>query len=135
VRCEPRFFEIRFSQYLSCRQVSCVVKVSLSCHSRLIGQVYKRSVHFARCDKSPRRNSTPALAAFDSSTSMRHTNIVRAIAFAVCAASVSFAYAADISGAGATFPFHVYAKWADAYKKETGDGLNYQSIGSGAGIK
>ena len=45
------------------------------------------------------------------------------------------AAAADISGAGATFPFPIYAKWADAYKKETGVGLNYQSIGSGAGIK
>src|SRR3954466_6199057 len=45
------------------------------------------------------------------------------------------AYAADITGAGATFPFPVYSKWADAYKKETGNGLNYQSIGSGAGIK
>ncbi len=45
------------------------------------------------------------------------------------------AFAADISGAGATFPYPVYAKWADAYKKETGIGLNYQSIGSGGGIK
>ena len=43
--------------------------------------------------------------------------------------------AGDISGAGATFPFPIYAKWADAYKKDTGNGLNYQSIGSGAGIK
>jgi phosphate transport system substrate-binding protein len=43
--------------------------------------------------------------------------------------------AADISGAGATFPYPVYAKWADAYKKATGVGLNYQSIGSGGGIK
>jgi len=45
------------------------------------------------------------------------------------------AAAVDISGAGATFPYPVYAKWADAYKKETGVGLNYQSIGSGGGIK
>ena len=45
------------------------------------------------------------------------------------------AQAADISGAGATFPYPVYAKWADAYKKQTGVGLNYQSIGSGGGIK
>ena len=45
------------------------------------------------------------------------------------------ARAADISGAGATFPYPIYAKWADAYKKETGIGLNYQSIGSGGGIK
>src|SRR5262245_4227479 len=45
------------------------------------------------------------------------------------------AIAADISGAGATFPYPIYAKWADAYKKETGVGLNYQSIGSGGGIK
>ena len=43
--------------------------------------------------------------------------------------------AVDISGAGATFPYPIYAKWADAYKKETGIGLNYQSIGSGGGIK
>jgi phosphate transport system substrate-binding protein len=52
----------------------------------------------------------------------------------VVAAAVS-AQAADISGAGATFPYPIYAKWADAYKKETGIGLNYQSIGSGGGIK
>ncbi len=45
------------------------------------------------------------------------------------------AIAADISGAGATFPYPIYAKWADAYKKLTGVGLNYQSIGSGGGIK
>src|SRR5476651_1248784 len=43
--------------------------------------------------------------------------------------------AADISGAGATFPYPIYAKWADAYKRLTGIGLNYQSIGSGGGIK
>src|SRR3954464_1562999 len=41
----------------------------------------------------------------------------------------------DITGAGATFPYPVYAKWADAYKKETGVSMNYQSIGSGGGIK
>jgi phosphate transport system substrate-binding protein len=45
------------------------------------------------------------------------------------------AKAADISGAGATFPYPIYAKWADEYKKVTGNGLNYQSIGSGGGIK
>ncbi len=45
------------------------------------------------------------------------------------------AVAVDISGAGASFPYPVYTKWADAYKKETGNGLNYQSIGSGGGIK
>ena len=50
-------------------------------------------------------------------------------------AAPSLAGAADISGAGATFPYPVYAKWADTYKKETGIGLNYQSIGSGGGIK
>ena len=43
--------------------------------------------------------------------------------------------ATDISGAGATFPYPVYAKWADAYKAATGDSVNYQSIGSGGGIK
>ena len=43
--------------------------------------------------------------------------------------------AADITGAGATFPYPIYAKWADAYRQKTGIGLNYQSIGSGGGIK
>src|SRR6516162_4076465 len=51
------------------------------------------------------------------------------------AATVLLVAAVDISGAGATFPYPVYAKWADTYKKETGVGLNYQSIGSGGGIK
>jgi len=45
------------------------------------------------------------------------------------------ALAADITGAGATFPFPVYAKWAEAYKAATGTGLNYQSIGSSGGLK
>jgi phosphate transport system substrate-binding protein len=45
------------------------------------------------------------------------------------------AFGVDITGAGATFPYPVYAKWADAYKKATGVGMNYQSIGSGGGIK
>jgi phosphate transport system substrate-binding protein len=45
------------------------------------------------------------------------------------------AHAADITGAGATFPYPIYAKWAEAYKKETGVGLNYQSIGSSGGIR
>ena len=43
--------------------------------------------------------------------------------------------AADITGAGATFPYPVYAKWAEAYKAKTGTRLNYQAIGSGGGIK
>jgi phosphate transport system substrate-binding protein len=45
------------------------------------------------------------------------------------------ALAADITGAGATFPFPIYAKWAEEYKKATGTGLNYQSIGSSGGIR
>jgi phosphate transport system substrate-binding protein len=65
---------------------------------------------------------------------MKLVRIVTA-AYAGLALSGTFALAADISGAGATFPYPIYAKWADAYKKETGIGLNYQSIGSGGGIK
>ncbi len=64
---------------------------------------------------------------------------MRLLSYAVAAALslVSFApaHAADITGAGATFPFPVYSKWAEAYRKETGTGLNYQSIGSGGGIR
>jgi len=56
------------------------------------------------------------------------------VAAGLVAASTS-AFAADITGAGSTFVFPILAKWADAYKKESGNGVNYQSIGSGAGIK
>ena len=66
---------------------------------------------------------------------MRHTNFARVVAFAVCAAGATYADAASVSGAGATFPYPIYAKWADMYNKETGFKLNYQSIGSGGGIK
>jgi phosphate transport system substrate-binding protein len=61
-------------------------------------------------------------------------SLLTAAAAAIAIASAP-AKAADITGAGATFPYPIYAKWADAYKKETGNSLNYQSIGSGGGIK
>ncbi|MGB8277506.1 MAG: phosphate ABC transporter substrate-binding protein PstS [Methylovirgula sp.] len=66
---------------------------------------------------------------------MFNTLVRTALIAAVATFSIVGAKAADISGAGATFPYPIYAKWADAYKKETGIGLNYQSIGSGGGIK
>ena len=50
------------------------------------------------------------------------------------AAATSSVQAVDITGAGATFPYPIYAKWAEAYKAKTGGGMNYQSIGSGGGI-
>src|SRR5216117_1015098 len=59
----------------------------------------------------------------------------RLLGLAAAALLSASALAVDISGAGATFPYPIYAKWADAYKKETNVGLNYQSIGSGGGIK
>ena len=65
---------------------------------------------------------------------MRFMSYAAAVGLAA-AFTITTAQAADISGAGATFPYPIYAKWADAYKKETGIGLNYQSIGSGGGIK
>ena len=63
---------------------------------------------------------------------LKHGIKALVIAGAFFAAS---AQAVDITGAGATFPYPIYAKWADAYRKATGVGLNYQSIGSGGGIK
>jgi phosphate transport system substrate-binding protein len=56
-------------------------------------------------------------------------------AAALATLAMGSALAADITGAGATFPFPVYAKWAEAYKKATGIGLNYQSIGSSGGLR
>lgn len=66
---------------------------------------------------------------------MKFRSMTRAAVVALAMTVGAVAHAADITGAGATFPFPIYSKWADAYKKETGNGLNYQSIGSGAGIK
>src|SRR6202021_62813 len=56
-----------------------------------------------------------------------------AAGIAVACAATS-ALAVDLTGAGATFPYPIYAKWAEAYKAKTGVGLNYQPIGSGGGI-
>ena len=65
-----------------------------------------------------------------------HSKLIKILSIAsIALGGATLAQAADISGAGATFPYPVYAKWADAYKKQTGIGLNYQSIGSGGGIK
>jgi phosphate transport system substrate-binding protein len=67
---------------------------------------------------------------------MQINRVIKSLIAAVgVAATFSAAHAADITGAGATFPYPIYAKWAEAYKKATGNGLNYQSIGSGGGIK
>jgi phosphate transport system substrate-binding protein len=64
---------------------------------------------------------------------LSRTLLPAALAVVLCAAIP--AHAAEISGAGATFPYPIYAKWAEAYKEKTGTAMNYQSIGSGGGIK
>jgi len=61
--------------------------------------------------------------------------IQRFLACGALACGLASAQAADITGAGATFPAPVYAKWAEAYKAATGHSVNYQAIGSGGGIK
>jgi phosphate transport system substrate-binding protein len=67
---------------------------------------------------------------------MRMKQLLATLIIGTSAAFASTAtMAADITGAGATFPYPIYAKWAEMYKKATGNGLNYQSVGSGAGIK
>src|SRR5690349_21183169 len=66
---------------------------------------------------------------------MRMKQLLATLIIGTSAAFASNAMAADITGAGATFPYPIYAKWAEMYKKATGNGLNYQSVGSGAGIK
>jgi phosphate transport system substrate-binding protein len=67
-----------------------------------------------------------------------NSNLKQLIAGITAAATLAFAgpsQATDITGAGATFPYPIYAKWAEAYKAQTGTSMNYQSIGSGGGIK
>lgn len=60
---------------------------------------------------------------------------LKSIGLATVLMTAGTAFATDITGAGATFPYPIYAKWAEAYKAKTGIGMNYQSIGSGGGIK
>jgi phosphate transport system substrate-binding protein len=65
-------------------------------------------------------------------------NVKQILTTTLAAAAVSFASVAaavDITGAGATFPFPIYSKWAEDYKKVSGSSMNYQSIGSGAGVR
>jgi phosphate transport system substrate-binding protein len=66
---------------------------------------------------------------------LKRTLLKTVVAATFASLAMGSAMAADITGAGATFPFPIYAKWAEAYKKETGTGLNYQSIGSSGGIR
>ena len=67
---------------------------------------------------------------------MKHAPTFRTLAVAaMLAAGACAASAQDVTGAGASFPAPVYAKWADAYNKATGARINYQSVGSGAGIR
>jgi phosphate transport system substrate-binding protein len=73
-------------------------------------------------------NSIPQGHSMTRNATIQGILAVAALAFGV------HAHGADITGAGATFPYPIYAKWADAYKKQTGIGMNYQSIGSGGGI-
>jgi phosphate transport system substrate-binding protein len=60
--------------------------------------------------------------------------LTAALAATLFFASVPAVAGTTISGAGATFPYPIYSKWADAYQKVSGIGLNYQAIGSGGGI-
>ncbi|MBI5007766.1 MAG: phosphate ABC transporter substrate-binding protein PstS [Nitrosomonadales bacterium] len=61
--------------------------------------------------------------------------LLSSIGLSAALLSAGAAYAGDITGAGATFPYPIYAKWAETYKTQTSVGMNYQSIGSGGGIK
>lgn len=61
--------------------------------------------------------------------------LIKSLGLATALMAAGSAFATDITGAGATFPYPIYAKWAEAYKAKTGTGMNYQSIGSGGGIK
>jgi phosphate transport system substrate-binding protein len=66
---------------------------------------------------------------------MKLKQVFVAITAASTLAFASASFATDITGAGATFPYPIYAKWAEAYKAHSGSNMNYQSIGSGGGIK
>ena len=60
---------------------------------------------------------------------------IKLLIAAIALFATTSAFGADISGAGATFPYPVYAKWSAVYNEQTGNRINYQSIGSGGGIR
>jgi phosphate transport system substrate-binding protein len=105
---------------------------------RLSGARY-RSVTARRSasEAVTKRQHSLATVRLQSSIPQEMLAMLRALASGaiLAAAGIAAAGAADITGAGATFPYPIYAKWADAYRKETGIRMNYQSIGSGGGIK
>ncbi len=77
---------------------------------------------------------TIAVDAIQQGQDMTRTTTIKSFLAAAALAFGVGAHAVDITGAGATFPYPIYAKWAEAYKQKTGVGMNYQSIGSGGGI-
>jgi phosphate transport system substrate-binding protein len=83
------------------------------------------------------RRTAVRLGTWVSATAVTATGALATVAMAasLAAAGAAPAAAVDIAGAGATFPYPIYAKWAEAYKQKSGVALNYQSIGSGGGIK
>ena len=66
---------------------------------------------------------------------MKFVQVSKSLAIVVSLFGAQVALAQDVTGAGATFPAPIYAKWADAYNKASGARINYQSVGSGAGIR
>ncbi len=83
----------------------------------------------------PGNDNVTGFALFNQGLDMRLINYFSGFVAGAAMMVSANALAVDITGAGATFPYPIYAKWAEAYKGATGVGLNYQSIGSGGGIK
>src|SRR5205807_5877552 len=88
-----------------------------------------------RLDGGPRRSQMVPFTLEENRLVKAKTILMLGAMLAGLGALGTAATAAEISGAGATFPYPIYAKWAEAYKAKTGVSMNYQSIGSGGGIQ
>ena len=113
----------RYVDVCGCRQFAPDPTQPLS--NGIVGRVARSVV--------PRSDDIPVPPIAEKESPVQQLRVITILS--ALAATILPAAAIDISGAGATFPYPLYSKWADAYKKETGVGLNYQSIGSGGGIK
>jgi phosphate transport system substrate-binding protein len=107
---------------------------------QLRNQIAEQVDRRARSAKSNAAMTQARAASACSSSGNRQEGVLQllrmlAAAAVLVAAITSSAVAADVSGAGATFPYPIYAKWAEAYKKQTGITVHYQSVGSGEGIR
>src|SRR5690606_18758562 len=110
-------------------------RMPISCHYRTARPTTPSTLPCAHCSSTPNSGSDPmtVLACKEFLMFRKFALAVASAALAGCAGSD--ADTVSLTGAGATFPYPVYSKWFNTFYHATGHQINYQSVGSGAGVK